>query len=181
MSMFQPTPRPPRPFPMPPRPPMPTPENDGQDMRGLPSRGRPSPRAPQRGGGDGGMMPGPRMERERPSNQEILDMLGMNRDGSSRNQRQQRSFPFPRREGTDPRLPFRPEDGMEMQTLPFRPGDEMDMQTLPFRPGDSMDMQTLPFRPNDSRGMAEENVLNNVIDPHYRQYIALMRAMQGMN
>ncbi len=169
MSMFQPTPRPPRPFPMPPRPPMPTSENDGQDMRGLPSRGRPSPRAPQRGGGDGGMMPGPRMERERPSNQEILDMLGLNRDGSSRNQRQERRFsPFPRRESTNPRLPFRHEDGMDMQTLPFRPGDEMDMQTLPFRPG-------------DSRGMAEENVLNNVIDPHYRQYIALMRAMQGMN
>jgi hypothetical protein len=112
----------------------------------------------------------------------MLNRLGINPDGSPRSQRQERRpFPLSRREGTDSRLPFRPEDGMEMQTLPFRPGDSMEMQTLPFRPEDSMEMQTLPFRPDDSRGIAEENVLNSIIDPRYRQYIALMRAMQGMN
>jgi hypothetical protein len=101
------------------------------------------------------------MERERPSNQEMLDQMGLNRDGTSRNQ-MPRTAPVPEKMqraadnlNAGRMIYYQPEFTQELYNRGLI-GEEF-LNTGP---------QQLPFRPSDE---------------NQARLFALMRSMQGMN
>ena len=173
-------PRPPRP-----RPPMPLPSRPDNEATfgernpgGIRSFGRPRPEP--RGSGSGGrtVSPEPMPRRQGPSNQEILDMLRLNRDGTSQSSGRPRPVPMPRWESDAQPVP------MPRWEMPGRNGAQPVPMPEWETPGDwlregqwSNSIQDPRYRPSVEEILGD--YMNLVSDPNRNKLIAMMRRMQG--